>query len=98
MFVLLRLLCLCVFFFFFKQKTAYELRISDLSSDVCSSDLGRQLSGLAGSWGQFHRDEGAGAFHGVLVDLVHDLRHDGRYSVKLAKQTREQMKCGCVCW
>src|SRR3546814_3569131 len=26
--------------FFFKQKTAYELRISDWSSDVCSSDLG----------------------------------------------------------
>src|SRR3546814_4213266 len=31
---------LCVyFFFFFKQKTAYEMRISDWSSDVCSSDL-----------------------------------------------------------
>src|SRR3546814_303121 len=29
-----------VVFFFFKQKTAYELRISDWSSDVCSSDLG----------------------------------------------------------
>src|SRR3546814_8902611 len=29
----------CVCFFFFKQKTAYELRISDWSSDVCSSDL-----------------------------------------------------------
>src|SRR3546814_6207284 len=29
---------LCVFFFF-KQKTAYEMRISDWSSDVCSSDL-----------------------------------------------------------
>src|SRR3546814_8210242 len=28
-----------VFFFFFKQKTAYELLISDWSSDVCSSDL-----------------------------------------------------------
>src|SRR3546814_9160222 len=27
--------------FFFKQKTAYEMRISDWSSDVCSSDLGR---------------------------------------------------------
>src|SRR3546814_4585681 len=27
------------FFFFFKQKTAYEVRISDWSSDVCSSDL-----------------------------------------------------------
>src|SRR3546814_12675312 len=29
-------------FFFFKQKTAYEMRISDWSSDVCSSDLLRQ--------------------------------------------------------
>src|SRR3546814_2325628 len=29
----------CDFFFFFKQKTAYEMRISDWSSDVCSSDL-----------------------------------------------------------
>src|SRR3546814_14521994 len=29
----------CCFFFFFKQKTAYEMRISDWSSDVCSSDL-----------------------------------------------------------
>src|SRR3546814_5436374 len=28
-------------FFFFKQKTAYEMRISDWSSDVCSSDLSR---------------------------------------------------------
>src|SRR3546814_5730551 len=31
--------CFCVFFF--KQKTAYEMRISDWSSDVCSSDLNR---------------------------------------------------------
>src|SRR3546814_9588040 len=35
-------------FFFFKQKTAYEMRISDWSSDVCSSDLiGGYLSGPA---------------------------------------------------
>src|SRR3546814_10210733 len=34
--VILLLFCL---FFFFKQKTAYEMRISDWSSDVCSSDL-----------------------------------------------------------
>src|SRR3546814_102808 len=42
------MLCLCILycrcyfcciFFFFKQKTAYEMRISDWSSDVCSSDL-----------------------------------------------------------
>src|SRR3546814_7867154 len=30
---------MCCSFFFFKQKTAYEVRISDWSSDVCSSDL-----------------------------------------------------------
>src|SRR3546814_16564657 len=30
---------MCIIFFFFKQKTAYEMRISDWSSDVCSSDL-----------------------------------------------------------
>src|SRR3546814_17523315 len=32
-------MCCSFCFFFFKQKTAYELRISDWSSDVCSSDL-----------------------------------------------------------
>src|SRR3546814_2050215 len=37
-------MCICVYtlfccIFFFKQKTAYEMRISDWSSDVCSSDL-----------------------------------------------------------
>src|SRR3546814_15102177 len=37
--VYLYLLSFC-YFFFFKQKTAYEMRISDWSSDVCSSDLG----------------------------------------------------------
>src|SRR3546814_8307928 len=33
------IMCVDLFFFFFKQKTAYEMRISDWSSDVCSSDL-----------------------------------------------------------
>src|SRR3546814_2397564 len=33
------ILYMCCDFFFFKQKTAYEMRISDWSSDVCSSDL-----------------------------------------------------------
>src|SRR3546814_1115956 len=32
------------FFFFFKQKTAYEMRISDWSSDVCSSDLHQHVA------------------------------------------------------
>src|SRR3546814_9717530 len=41
-------------FFFFKQKTAYEMRISDWSSDVCSSDLNAVQ-------GQIARDFGSGA-------------------------------------
>src|SRR3546814_4787624 len=37
--------CMC---FFFKQETAYEMRISDWSSDVCSSDLALQLGEESG--------------------------------------------------
>src|SRR3546814_4681543 len=37
-YIIAAICCLC-YFFFFKQKTAYEMRISDWSSDVCSSDL-----------------------------------------------------------
>src|SRR3546814_7857834 len=40
-------------FFFFKQKTAYELRISDWSSDVCSSDLIRALQEETGGFTEF---------------------------------------------
>src|SRR3546814_2328035 len=40
------------FFFFFKQKTAYEMRISDWSSDVCSSDLLGAADHLAHRIGQ----------------------------------------------
>src|SRR3546814_7304677 len=47
-----------MFFFFFKQKTAYEMRISDWSSDVCSSDLYAAVAALVAfqvcfalSWG-----------------------------------------------
>src|SRR3546814_10224907 len=52
------LICYVIYvclFFFFKQKTAYEMRISDWSSDVCSSDLllqrlrqGMSLLGIEG--------------------------------------------------
>src|SRR3546814_9940370 len=63
---------LCIFFFF-KQKTAYEMRISDWSSDVCSSDLGpgsvyptqaigpAQVVVAAGFRGVQHVDDVAGA-------------------------------------
>src|SRR3546814_1625538 len=44
--IVFRCVVLSCFFFFFKQKTAYEMRISDWSSDVCSSDLRAQMEGF----------------------------------------------------
>src|SRR3546814_1148038 len=41
-------MCLLCMFFFFKQKTAYEMRISDWSSDVCSSDLFAEAAMVGG--------------------------------------------------
>src|SRR3546814_3555580 len=59
----------CLLFFFFKQKTAYEMRISDWSSDVCSSDFGDEgeRPALADPGGTGH-PVGAPelAFHGSL--------------------------------
>src|SRR3546814_7627449 len=40
----------CFYIFFFKQKTAYEMRISDWSSDVCSSDLSSPAIASAPVW------------------------------------------------
>src|SRR3546814_5128341 len=67
-------------FFFFKQKTAYEMRISDWSSDVCSSDLLRQITDAADRLHrlvileiglQCHRGRDA-----VALDQRHRLRED----------------------
>src|SRR3546814_5002234 len=51
-------------FFFFKQKTAYEMRISDWSSDVCSSDL-RGHSFARKERGAPASDQGAAVGHGL---------------------------------
>src|SRR3546814_4644161 len=55
---------MCFVFFLFKQKTAYEMRISDWSSDVCSSDLGAYI-GSFGDWRfgnrRFTIDDGGGS-------------------------------------
>src|SRR3546814_2912849 len=58
----------CVFFF--KQKTAYEMRISDWSSDVCSSDLARRLTQHEGEVFRRHA--------GWCIDNL-DARHGRRY-------------------
>src|SRR3546814_1748288 len=56
----------CVFFFF-KQKTAYEMRISDWSSDVCSSDLLDVMDGRVA------RMTGTQTEFGVQYDSLSDL-------------------------
>src|SRR3546814_9747816 len=61
---------LCVFFFF-KQKTAYEVRISDWSSDVCSSDLLTATGGQGvGRDAQVRQDRGD-----LLVACHEDVGH-----------------------
>src|SRR3546814_20465101 len=66
----------CLFFFFFKQKTAYELRISDWSSDVCSSDLiggfrnHRHVDGDAVALLDATRLQGIGEAAAVLEELA----------------------------
>src|SRR3546814_9649110 len=68
-----------IFFFFFKQKTAYELRISDWSSDVCSSDLTLHIpyvkknlrQDIAVAAQNVGKDAGYGAFTGeVSADML----------------------------
>src|SRR3546814_8892234 len=72
----------CVVFvvvFLFKRKTAYEMRISDWSSDVCSSDLGRDQSVgdclllTRGGGGDFFRSERTRHFAGGAAGAGADL-------------------------
>src|SRR3546814_3366991 len=74
-----------VFCFFFKQKTAYEMRISDWSSDVCSSDL-RAPGGVAHYMGG--AVEGTGRLRqGVGAAIVAILGH-------VEKADRQQQRHG----
>src|SRR3546814_2649020 len=65
---------------FFKQKTAYEMRISDWSSDVCSSDLQDAImraAGLTRSGKVWKGCEGTSEADAKSVEIK-DLNHDGR--------------------
>src|SRR3546814_10494796 len=81
------LLCDSLMFFFFKQKTAYEMRISDWSSDVCSSDLGIHTSGQrkienrldAQRSGKANFDSFAPKF-GMLLEPADDVQVYANYS------------------
>src|SRR3546814_6395710 len=70
------------YFFFFKQKTAYELRISDWSSDVCSSDLHVLLRVAAlGSAGQDGHERQGEHDRGEREEDVEQPRDGGRQPV-----------------
>src|SRR3546814_4192447 len=58
-----RKMCLSLSIFFFKQKTAYEMRISDWSSDVCSSDL-EPAADVA------EKDLAVAAARGIAVEML----------------------------
>src|SRR3546814_15991862 len=91
---------LMVLVFFFEQKTAYEMRISDWSSDVCSSDLGRlrcavALGGGHGGARRAHarharREIGRAFVSGKSVSVRVDL--GGRSLIKKKKQCRTVMR------
>src|SRR3546814_17192797 len=73
-------------FFFFKQKTAYEMRISDWSSDVCSSDLhaatecsqGRATGAFSPQLIAIRRSAAAGSLHGDRLQTAQRPRPVGR--------------------
>src|SRR3546814_7935196 len=72
-------------FFFFKHKTAYEMRISDWSSDVCSSDL------IAASRG-FRRAVHDADLHADLVDEHHHALRARDVAGQLAQCLRHQTR------
>src|SRR3546814_2583044 len=71
-----------LFFFFFKQKTAYEMRISDWSSDVCSSDLREIARDLLAARGILRLAELRAA--GVTAATVSRMEKDGEV-IRLAR-------------
>src|SRR3546814_10433810 len=100
-------MCLIVCFFFFKQKTAYEMRISDWSSDVCSSDLfgvatARAISSASGSRNlccplAFHPHESSGLYSFVTSDLAGRDRHAcGRHRNR-SEERRVGKECVSTC-
>src|SRR3546814_4151822 len=68
-FSIFALLTALILFFFFKQKTAYEMRISDWSSDVCSSDLGGDAGQFRGAEGTLV--EGRGSTGALDIQMRH---------------------------
>src|SRR3546814_10494820 len=82
-------------FCFFKQKTAYEMRISDWSSDVCSSDLGRGAPCGESFW---HWALGADGGHGHAQPPFRSSRLIGaeRQPTSDCRQSLQQSPSSCA--
>src|SRR3546814_6961484 len=81
-----------ILFFFFKQKTAYEMRISDWSSDVCSSDLiSAAATPFRAGW-RSHRHGPAGPFGGEVgkPDSLYAGGHDPFQPDGLSHRSHDQ--------
>src|SRR3546814_8438247 len=87
-------------FFFFKQKTAYEMRISDWSSDVCSSDLLRILQREVGDdvprADRVQVEIGFPALHTIGKDLRH-IDAAGPVGVGRSEERRVGKECVSTC-
>src|SRR3546814_10273234 len=71
-------------FFFFKQKTAYEMRISDWSSDVCSSDLI-----ICTLLDELRTREDGKSYREQITYVTDRPGHDRRYAIDAGKIERE---------
>src|SRR3546814_9016054 len=93
------MVCFCVCFF--KQKTAYEMRISDWSSDVCSSDLAgpdrrnfralRQLGHVSAG------DEAWVSLRGLRLGEGREQRRNRRLSSPRSEERRVGKECVSTC-
>src|SRR3546814_6209285 len=96
--------CLFLMFFFFKQKTAYEMRISDWSSDVCSSDLYVRLlipsnpadCSAAAARCRIHFQTSAD-FPGDIRDSLCQARPSGYSAMPRSEERRVGKECVSTC-
>src|SRR3546814_20742879 len=79
-------------FFFFKQKTAYEMRISDWSSDVCSSDLEYDPRIGAPEFRQAGRKQIARGAWVSPLQLADDFHHPDAIELRVAPLDAEQVE------
>src|SRR3546814_4632822 len=85
----------CSLFFFFKQKTEYDMRISDWSSDVCSSDLDRP--GRLGDRGaEAQGDRLAAAGDGLGVVGPAEQLDEGGGGARREEQHQEIGRASCM--